>query len=687
MRRRRCAMTSTPSREGAPRRPLPPLPWPISIWQPSDAASGRVWRRPEPLLLGDHYAARIELRAKTAPLPLRVALFGESAAAGYLYAPHLTPAQILERQLRSVGGDGAFEVIDLARTNERLDTLVDTIGSSLQINPDVLVIFAGNNWNLLETPDVSAYAPSLAARQRYASALAEGGPAGPAALAAAEWRGHVERSFTAVATIARQFGIPVVVVVPEINLADWESRQPPIWLRGDGNAQWHRLYRRVQRRLEAGQWTELAALARAMLDLDGGGCPTSHRLLARAEMACGGSDRALAACRAEVDAASYATLCFLGAPQATTQAQELARAASRRPGFACVDLPRIFAQHTGSAISGRRLFLDYCHLTVEGMHVAMAAVAAEVMRFSGMFAHDEDWRALLTRLPPPVVAPAVDATAKLGAALHSAHRLLAVSRKQPILEHWCREALAASPTIAETMLDLAAARLAPIPAALTAAQQHVLASPHHLQYQHGWRWDYVDADLLRAFESVLAEGAPDAARRLGKILSAPRPAGGRRIDLSQAPYLWEPLERFYPDAMASLDRPLRATLRSPWPESSFCLSTDGAHDVDIEVTARLPGIRGAPKREGTAVVRLEGAQIGSCDLGERWRCVSLRVPRRFMRPGLNRLTIEWPSLPDGPGGEAALDDAVTRLHAGLDADLHPVFGELFSILIEGPDQT
>src|SRR5215471_13749457 len=108
-----------------------PPPWPISIWQPLEAARGRVWRRPERLLLGDHYAAHSELRPKTAPLPLRVVMFGESAAAGYLYAPHVTPAQVLEAHLRHVGGPAAFEVVDLARTNERLDTLVDTVGSSL----------------------------------------------------------------------------------------------------------------------------------------------------------------------------------------------------------------------------------------------------------------------------------------------------------------------------------------------------------------------------------------------------------------------------------------------------------------------------------------------------------------------------------------------------------------------------
>jgi len=206
------------------------LPWPISIWQPRGEGADLVFVRPEPLPLGDHFAARREIRPKRAPLPLRVCLFGESAAAGYLYAPGLTPAGVLEGQLRAVAGDGAAEVVDLARTNETLGSLVATLESAVQIQPDVLVIFAGNNWNLLETPEVSPYAPSVAARQRFAEAWREGGRAGPVALAAGRLRGIVEAAFARVALIARAIGVPVVVVVPEVSLAGWESRQPVGWL-------------------------------------------------------------------------------------------------------------------------------------------------------------------------------------------------------------------------------------------------------------------------------------------------------------------------------------------------------------------------------------------------------------------------------------------------------------------------
>ncbi|HWN41152.1 MAG TPA: hypothetical protein VNW71_02965, partial [Thermoanaerobaculia bacterium] len=355
-------LLSLPQSPPVPPSPREKGPEPISIWQPE----GDVWVRPDPLPLGDHYATQRVLEKKEAELPLRVVLFGESVAAGYLYAPHITPAQVLEEQL---GED--FEVIDLSRTNETLPSLAATVRAALQIQPDMLVLFVGNNWNLLETPEISPYAPSVQARQRYAQALREG-IEGPVKLAGEELRKVAEGTFEMIALIAGTVKIPVIVVIPEVNLADWETRQPVVRLPGDGVARWHALYREAVE----GKWEAQAMIraAKAMQRLDGGTCPTSWRLLGMARWGLGDREGALKAFQAEVDSARYATLGFLSAPQATTQARELLRELSRKHGFVSVDLREIFASWTEHPLPGRRLFLDYCHLTFEGIQVAMAAV-------------------------------------------------------------------------------------------------------------------------------------------------------------------------------------------------------------------------------------------------------------------------------------------------------------------------
>ncbi|MES1245983.1 MAG: hypothetical protein ABUT39_30530 [Acidobacteriota bacterium] len=630
-------------------------PEPISIWVPREDGT---WVRPEPSPLGDHYATHRVLAKKTAELPLRVAFFGESAAAGYLYAPHLTPARVLEEQLRTAIGRDDFEVVDLARTNETLPTLAATVRASVQIQPDVLVLFVGNNWNLLETPEVSSYAPSVQARQRFAAALREGLD-GPLRLAEEELRQTAEGTFEWIALIAGAIGIPVVVVVPEVNLADWETRQPVVSLPENQAAEWHRLYREALEE-EPG---EAIRIADRMRELDGGRCPTTWRLLARGRLALGDVEGAREACLAEVDSARYPTMAFLSAPQATTQARDLLREACRRHDFTCVDLREVFSEHTGSILPGRRLFLDYCHLTREGIQVAMAAVAAEVLRLSGMTETDEDWRSLLARLPGPAVTPEAEATARLGAAVHSAHRLLSVGPKQEILEHWCRAALDASPGVESAMLDLLEARCAPGPAVLTAAQQRNLASPYRLLLQHGWRWDHLDADLIEVLLRVLNRPVPPALVENHGVRS-------EGVDLADPFYHWEPLERFFPEVMDLEDLPKRGTCRSPWPESSFCLITDGRRDVELELIARVPD-------EGEIEPAVNGTLLQPFHVDGRWTRTAFQAPAALLRPGLNRLTLRWPS----PGlGADPFERAIERLELGQAADLHPVFGEVFSLV-------
>ncbi len=667
-------LAGTPAPPPSP-MPFPRGPHPISIWQPTEIDGGRAFVRPEPGPFGDHYATRKVLRPKQAELPLRVAFFGESAAAGYLYAPHLTPAQVLEEQLQAAGGHENFEVVDLARTNETLAGLRDTVRSALQIQPDVLVLFVGNNWNLLETPEVSPYAASVAARQEVALALRDGGLGGPVELARGRLREAATATLDEVALLARAVGIPVVVVLPEVNLADWETRQPVPWLPRGGTARWHAHYRTALDLLGRGDAAGVAGMTERMLELDSGACPSTWRLRALARRALGDDAGALEACRAEVDSAAYPTLAFLSAPQATTLARDLLREAARRHGFVTVDLPAIFAQHTGSLLPDRRLFLDYCHLTLEGIQVAMSAVAAEVLRLSGMreagmIEGEPDWRTLLASTPPPRIAPEAEATARLGAAIHGAHRLLTVGPKSPILAHWCAAALQASPGIAETFLDLAEARTAPCPAVLTAAQQRNLRSPHRLLLQHGWQWDHLDAEVLTAMESVLGG---EISRRTRQMMErrALSSAGAGGIDLADPYWHWEPLERFFPEVMRFEDLAERATVRSPWPETSFCLVVDGPREVDLELTARAPD-----RNPGKIDVSLDGQPAGSLSVGERWTKSRLRVS--ILSPGLHRLTLRWPDLP-ACGGDNPLLPAIERLELGLPADLHPVFGEVWSI--------
>ncbi|HSL85238.1 MAG TPA: hypothetical protein VLF66_20890, partial [Thermoanaerobaculia bacterium] len=364
--------------------------------------------------------------------------------------------------------------------------------------------------------------------------------------------------------------------------------------------------------------------------------------------------------------------------------------AAGRHGWAAVDLRPLFAAWTGSVLPGRRLFLDYCHLTAEGMHVAMAAVAAAALGLRPVAGgpQEADGLDLARRLRPPEVSPEAEATAYLGAALHGAHRLLPVrpwgcESEPSILQHWCRAALDASPGVATVMLDLARARLAPLPAVLTGAGRRILASPYRLGLQHGLKWDGLDAEVLLAMAAALREaGAPEAEA----MEEALRPAGDLPADgLELAPHpehgirhLAEPLARPYPEVMELRDLPGRAALRCPWPETSFWLPLREPEPLVFRLSVRLPPIPGVPVcRRGRAALRVNGEPAAELPLGERWTRCAVRVPAAALHPGLNRITLRWPMPP--PVGAEALEAARRRLARGVEADLHPVFGEVFSL--------
>jgi len=657
----------------------PDGPRPISIWTPREEAGETVWTRPPRLPLGDHYADVPELREKKVGRR-RICFFGESAAAGYLYAPHRTPAQVLAAQLRQVAGDEAtaIEVIDLARTNETLAPLVETVRAARQLSPDLLVIYAGNNWSLLETPEISPYPPSVRGRQSYAGMLQDGGFLEPARRARERLAGLASAALGEIAEIAA--GVPVILVVPEVNLADWETREPVLWLPGDATARWYAAGERARAALAEARFPEAEAAAWEMVGLDGGTGPVPFRLLAAALRGEGREAEARDACVSEVDSVHYPLLAFLAAPQATTLARELlsAAAASRAAaGWSAVDLRRVFADWTGSALPGRRLFLDYCHLTIEGMEVAMAAVAAEALRRLGPA--EPGWRDLVRRTPDPALPPGADAAAKLGAAIHTAHRMLPVTGPiEPLLAHWIEAALDASPAAADALVDLADARTAPLATVLSAAQQRSLASPCRLEQQHGWVYDFLDADVLAAAIAALARRGDPRAAEIERLLAVRLALREDGADLAQARFQAEPLARFYPELIGERDAARRAHQRAPWPESGFVLVLDRARAVSLSLTARLPAGEDGAERRGTVRLAANGRWAGNLRLGARWSTQRLTLAGGLLRPGLNRLTLGWPPPP--PRGEAALAAAIRRLEEGLEADLHPVFGEVWSFV-------
>ncbi len=650
----RMASEPAPPSEPAPASEADKKPGPIGIWIPRDEDGRTVFvRSADPPAEADLWPPHDRLVPKTSDLPLRVCFLGESAAAGMFYRPRVTPAKVLQAHLGK-----AYEVIDLTKVSIGPVEIVELAVDADQLGPDVLVFFAGNNWASRVMPRAD-----LGTHQETAAILGEEGAAGLVRFHAEALRRLVRNGLDDLASIAGARGIPVVVVVPEVNLADWERRRPPAWFPGDATPRWHGLHARARAALEARRFDEAADLAAGMIGLDAGTCATSHRILARARMAQGRLEEALSACRAEVDASSWDGF-FPGVPQATSVLREELLRGAVEHGFACVDLAAVFRGHSGSPLPGRRYFLDYCHLTSEAMGVAMGAVAAEVLRAAG--AGEE--------APVRGEAPAeVEGLARFMGALHTAHMEVPLGERSAGVAPALEAAVAAWPGLLDSIEDFLVARFAPCPGVLTSAQRRIQAA-HELDL-HVWAWPNLDADLSEAALDVLESHGRPRGRLLGKILGDR--SGARPIDLTHPAFRGRLTESFAGNMEYEALLTDRTVFRAPWPESTFCWLADGARDATIDVEARLPSIE--RPRSGRVGVFVNGAEAGTLDASEMWCRGSFRAERRLLRRGINRVAVRWPDLP--PEGDAALRKARERLIDGLAPELFPVFGELFSVLV------
>ncbi|MEZ4766972.1 MAG: hypothetical protein R2844_00905 [Caldilineales bacterium] len=296
----------------------------------------------------------------------------------------------------------------------------------------------------------------------------------------------------------------------------------------------------------------------------------------------------------------------------------------------------------------------------------MAAASLEALRHGAA----PDIAALIRGLPRPVIAPERLATAELGAAIHTAHRLADFLRRDELVRYWLERALDTSPGIAQTMLDLVAARSVDLPALFTAAQQSNLASHYPLQLQHGWRYDHIDAGLLQAMIEVLGKRDRGLAQQATALLLEHAPP---EADLVQKRWLWEPLHQFYPELMPARDRHGWATLRVPWPEARFAWVTPRYTGLTLDVTARLPACK-----LGTVGITVNGRRTGEFALTTGWTRTVLRIHPTVLQPGLNQIAFHFPPPDSRTDVWSTVAD---RLSQGLETDLFPVFGEVAQLRI------
>lgn len=587
----------------------------------------------------------------------RVVLLGESAARGWPYDPALNCATALQRQLDLTG---YYQCVDLAKVRASGADLVRLASRLPALRPEVVVAFAGNN--IAAPPSQEQLRAETLDDPRVRGALVDAvrrrGYPGLREVLAAAAQDRCRRLLDQLRRLQCEHGARIVLVIPEFNLLGW-TPEPGVEVPALPAATlvaWYALLADA-RRAEADQrWSELAALADKLGQLDEGTSPISGQLAAVAALALGEDAAARAALERSRDAACGLLLSCT--PRPTRAVQDLMARHAAEHGWPCVDLRTVLAEPRRPLLPDRRLFHDYCHLSDAGIELAMAAVANVVLgRPTGSTAR----RSGPESGPRSQPGPGAPAPLRAFAHAHSAVHLAYLGQPAAVVGEHLAAALAADPGLAVPL----------------AALRDLLAAPQP-------RWAHPATRALAAvaqigtFLTALAQtgGLPAGLWTLRECLGqalGPEVTGDctGRADLLAGPHCdGQPLPNYTPAR-----RHHQATAQV----STLHFALDTARPATLRLTYRM-----ADTPAGAAQVLVNGVALAALPVRPRWTDVTLQIPAALTRPGVNRVQLRWPvpapaSRETGATGRRENDAAA--LARGQFPYVLPIFGELFTALL------
>lgn len=568
----------------------------------------------------------------------RVVLLGESSARGFLLDPVYNPAIALQRRFDAIG-DGV-QVVDLAHTGADIPDLLAVIRRLPLVRPDVIVVYAGNNWAR------SRYTP--AHLDLLATALrTDGYPGMRRCFLDRIVTPGVRRVLRALADVATATNAEVVIVVPEFNLGGWqhdtELELPP--LSPDDLIAWTARRERAESALDSGDTATVLAETAAMRALDDGMSPVTGRL------------RGLAA--ADPEAAfteardSVCGLFTMHTPRVTAGVRAALVDGLRAHGFGSVDLADLLRTGQGTPWPDPAYFLDYCHLSVAGIHRLADAVSERV-------------RAVLPddtpRGEPTAATPLSGETQAIGEILAAVHNSY-YGQPYATVADLVRGAVQTHPAardFADALLRLLSGAG---PVWSCAATPELLRTEHAARYlapmlsrsaEHLGMWQ------LRSALADALDVPPD---------TSPNPAEVDLLAMAEQGLL--------DGAFRGVNHlPERAFYQAFGRTSRFGCHLNAGAAATLTMTYRVPA---AIRPTASATVRVNGHRIGQCAAANAWTDTTFAIPDGVLRAGVNSVEIDWPT-----GGADWADRRVADAAALARGDYPVVLGvqgELFELLV------
>jgi len=641
----------------------------IGIWKPDTDKDGRTSHiRTVSGYDASHWADIERIPPKSSKL--RAVYLGESVARGFFFDPLYNPAMELENLLNkgSEGTGEKFEIVDLARSEMILDPMLDLARASLAMEPDFFVVFGGNNW--VAPPRLwEELRLDISEEIRRTKSLQGAG------RLIKNWLMQRTKYFIeAIAQAAMENGIPVFLIIPEFNLLDFETntaQTAPYLPENGANANWVQVYESAVAAFENGKYDEAESLAKKLLEIDGGTTSAAFSVLAKCSYSKGLKEEAAKLFQKARDAEFWNLKHSV--PKCLSIIQETMRTESRRYSgeITVIDLPLRFQEMLSGDIPDRRIFFDYCHLTLEGIHVAMSSTAEKIL--NKLEDRKTDWRELKSFCIQP--DPGAITRAHLFAAMHNA----SWGQSEELVAYHCQRAAETDHQVElATLLSALAGRNVP----------SFMCSEYSKLVQSGdmtsiFRFEYLEVRMHHIFIDALADMFGKYNAELKKNVYNTRvnehSVTLRRINLTDTPYSilsWIQLEAEHLEKFAFYKAHTR--------ESRFVFVSDKASSVRIKLTFRVPG---EFSEGGSVIVKINGLPVQKIASGQDWKTSVFTVEADCLKKGINNVLVRWP-VQNGSGKEKLMKLA-DMLDAGALArepvEFYPVFGEIASFFADSPE--
>lgn len=586
----------------------------------------------------------------------RVLLTGESAARGSFYSNEYSPARILEHILSRITGDGSLEVIDITKSGMEPDEMTATLRNAAVLRPDQVVIMAGNNFFY------KLYQHFLTTALEGHSTYRRSG----------EWlKKHVDEALAKytlsflheLQSLFTGKQVPVLFVIPAFNLGDWKAtsaeKLPPC-LPPEEMKDWEKLLGIARRALAAADYIAVQTAVSQLLDL----CPvhpTPHELLGEAALA--HQDRATA--RKHLEIARDLTLLFrsIGKPRILSVVRNTILHHAGEYGISITDLSQIFEQHTSQPVPGRDLFMDYCHMNIEGIRLSMASVAASV---AGTLQLPFTAAGTIERIAAEIQpCPKEVCMAHIYAAIHNAH----YGQEYPIVRHHIETAFSCAPELAarfcQLYIEMATVRLS---SPLTRSFVRMLDDAHIRidQYPqavfHPANGKLLDILLTDAMNDVLVEKGIIGEQVTADLRLSEHAVELGPVNLLESYYSRRTYDRCYNEGTHFY--------KSRDTRSVFSFFTHACSALICEIVYRVKD-----GCTGHLELTINGEPLTQLPATHEWQTGFLRVGREKLVRGENSLVITWPvcERPDDHAAAASVEEMISLLA--------PVRGELHGFTI------